>query len=107
MTDHDMAILRAALESVVPFHMAKLGGRRFTPGNLMAIASRAGKEFSHLGDALMFPSKDSGRTLSAEAHAINALAEAIAAAELLQPGEGARILDRLAPAVQDKAAGDD
>ncbi|MFB4265371.1 hypothetical protein [Nonomuraea sp. GTA35] len=96
MPDHSMGVLRDALTCIVPFHMAELHARRLTPQNLEAIASRAGKTFSHLGDALMFASKDSGRTLSSEAQAINALAEGIAAAELLQPGEGSRILDRIA-----------
>lgn len=100
MPDHSMAVLRDALICIVPFHMAELAARRLPPRNLTAIASRAGKTFSHLGDALMFSSKDSGRTLSSEAHAINALAEGIAAAELLQPGAGAQILDRIAPAVE-------
>jgi len=95
-----MAVLKDALVCIVPFHMAELHARGLTPQNLAAIASRAGKTFSHLGDALMFPSKDSGRTLSSEARAINALAEGIAAAELLKPGEGVRILDRIAPATE-------
>lgn len=98
MPDHSMALLRDALESIVPFHMAELLARRLTPQNLTAIASRAGKTFGHLGDQLMFTSKDSGRTLSGEAQAINALAEGIAAVELLQPGEGARLLDTISPA---------
>lgn len=98
MPDHSMAVLRDALESIVPFHMAELHLRQLTPQNLAAIASRAGKAFGHLGDELMFSSKNSGRTLSREAQAINALAEGIAAVELLQPGEGARILDQIAPA---------
>lgn len=97
MSDHSMAVLKDALLCIVPFHMAELSARRLTRQNLMAIASRAGKTFSHLGDALMFASKDSGRTLSSEAQAINALAEGIAAAELLQPGQGARILDAISP----------
>lgn len=100
MPDYSMAVLKDALVCIVPFHMAELHARGLTPQNLAAIASRAGKTFSHLGDALMFSSKDSARTFSSEAQAINALAEGIAAAELLQPGEGARILDRLHPSTE-------
>jgi hypothetical protein len=95
-----MAALRDALECIVPFHVAELHARRLTPQNLTAIASRAGKTIGHLGDTLMFSSKNSGRTLSPEAQAINALAEGIAAAELLQPGGGARILDAISPATE-------
>jgi hypothetical protein len=95
-----MAVLRDALECIVPFHMAELHARQLTPQNLTAIASQAGKTIGHLGDELMFASKDSSRKLSREAQAINALAEGVAAAELLQPGEGARILDAISPATE-------
>ena len=95
--DEQMQHLRDAMLAMVPFWVAELRLRNLSPTNLACIAARAGKGFSHLGDQVLFVSRLSGRTLSPGAQALNALAEGLAAAELLEPGTAARILNQIGP----------
>lgn len=93
----DMVPLADALSMMVPFAMAELA--HLTPGQLSARASRAAVAVGTHGDSLQFYSEASasGRTLKGGALAVGGLAQGIAAAELLAPGAGRELLDKLAP----------
>lgn len=90
--DEQMQRLHDIMLAMVPFWVAELRLRNLSPENLACIASRAGKQFGHLGDQILFTSRASGQKLSLGAHALNALAEGIAAAELIEPGSAARTI---------------
>ncbi len=100
MTRHgpvDVVPLVDALNMMVPFAMAEM--RHLTPGQLAARASRAAVAVGTHGDSLQFYSeaRASGQRLKGAALGVAGLADGIAAAELLHPGSGRAILNRLAP----------
>jgi hypothetical protein len=84
----DLGSLRIHLEALLPLATAELRRRGQTPEQLTAMAARCGKEVSHLGDAVQWPTRHSGRALAA-------LLDGLAAAELLAPGTAGQMLDRL------------
>jgi hypothetical protein len=92
--DFDLGPLVAAMESLIPLHMAEM--RHCTPAQLQARAARASAGLGTYGAAMMWGGRPTGLKLSAEAHGINAMAEGLAAAELLNPGSAAEVLGKLA-----------
>ncbi|PZG49855.1 hypothetical protein C1I98_11100 [Spongiactinospora gelatinilytica] len=77
--------LRVHLEAILPLAVADLRRHGHTPDELTAMAARCGKEFSHLGDAVQWPMRASGR-------ALGALLTGLAAAELVDPGAGHQMI---------------
>lgn len=97
-----MQQLHDIMLAMVPFWVAELRLRNLSAENLACIASRAGKQFGHLGDQLLFTSRMSGQKLSPGAQALNALAEGFAAAELLESGSAARIISQIGGELADE-----
>ena len=91
----DMAPLADALEMMLPFAMAE--SRGCTPAQLETRASRAATALGTYGDSLQYGGRETRQKLSPAALAVGALAEGVAAAELLSPGGGRELLRKLNP----------